>query len=285
VILAQDGKSDEAARALVAAGKVADSLAAEPLMISQFARYSTWNLVCSQTERAVNLGKFNDRELKGLQTLLEAGERTNSLLLAFVGERAGSLSVFTEPRAQTAMLTGQWGTTTSGQRLQTQLAFGMMKATGLFTKDKNFFLDTMSNFVWAAEQPHPLRWTESQALPAPVAPNRFWILSRMLLPALNKATKKDVEHAARIRIAQAALAVERFRLAHANGLPENLQDLVPVFCAAVPLDPFDGAPVRYKRLVAGYVVYSIGADGKDDGGAEYNPKTSSGYDITFKLEK
>jgi hypothetical protein len=40
------------------------------------------------------------------------------------------------------------------------------------------------------------------------------------------------------------------------------------FLPAVPLDPFDGAPLRYKPLVKGYVVYSIGPDGHDDGGKE-----------------
>jgi len=36
----------------------------------------------------------------------------------------------------------------------------------------------------------------------------------------------------------------------------------------MPLDPFDGAPLRYKPLAKGYVVYSIGPDGHDDGGKE-----------------
>jgi hypothetical protein len=160
-----------------------------------------------------------------------------------------------------------------------------MKATGLFTKDKDFFLDTMSNFVWTAEQPHPERWNQTLTLPSPVAPNRFWIFSRMLLPALNKATKRDVEHAAKVRVTQMALAVERFRLTHANALPDTLQELVPEFCASIPIDPFDGAPVKYKKLENGYVIYSIGADGKDDGGAEYDPKNPAGYDLTFKVER
>jgi len=285
VILAQDRKNKEAVRTFVAASKVADSVAEEPLMISQLVYYAAWNVICADIEKALSLGSFNEDELLELQRVVTAGERTNSLALALAGERSGSLAVFTEVRHQTAMISGQWGSTTSGERLKTQLAMGLMKATGVFTKDKDFFLDNMSNFVWAAEQPHPERWKQTQLLPSPLAPSRFWVFSRMLLPALGKATKKDVEHAARIRAAQTALAIERFRMAHTNALPETLSELTTAFCPSVPLDPFDGTALHYKRLQRGYVVYSIGADGKDDGGTEYNSKNPAGYDITFTVEK
>lgn len=285
LILAQDGDSEDAVRAFVAAARTADSLAEEPLMISQLVRYAAWNALFQRLERALNLGNFADPQLAELQQTIASGERSNSLALAFIGERSGSLAVFSESRHQTAMLSGQWDKTTSGERLKSQLAVGLMKATGLYSKDKDFFLDSMSNFVWAAEQPHPERWNQNLALPAPIAPNRFWVFSRMLLPALNKATKRDVEHAAKIRVTQIALAVERFRIAHANALPETLEELVPAFCTAIPHDPFAGAPVRYKKLEKGYVVYSLGADGKDDGGVEYDPKIQAGYDITFTIEK
>jgi hypothetical protein len=34
----------------------------------------------------------------------------------------------------------------------------------------------------------------------------------------------------------------------------------------VPTDPFDGRPLRYRRLADGVVVYSVGDDRADDGG-------------------
>ena len=41
---------------------------------------------------------------------------------------------------------------------------------------------------------------------------------------------------------------------------------MPAFLPALPLDPFDGEPLRYKRMPDGIVIYSVGVDGKDDGG-------------------
>jgi len=51
---------------------------------------------------------------------------------------------------------------------------------------------------------------------------------------------------------------------HERTLPERLEDLVPHYLAALPLDRQDGAPLRYAR--AARSVYSIGEDRLDDGG-------------------
>ena len=41
---------------------------------------------------------------------------------------------------------------------------------------------------------------------------------------------------------------------------------MPEYLAAVPNDPEDGAPLRFKRQPDGVIVYWIGPDGTDDGG-------------------
>ena len=64
--------------------------------------------------------------------------------------------------------------------------------------------------------------------------------------------------------------------------PEQFDDLVPDFIAYVPLDPFDGKPIRLKRADGKIVIYSIGPDEIDDGGAPYDDHTCKG-DITFTL--
>ncbi len=72
---------------------------------------------------------------------------------------------------------------------------------------------------------------------------------------------------AEMRLLQVELALRAWQATH-GGLPESLDDLVPEFLSAVPADPFDTAdsPLRYQRTEETYVLYSVGADGKDDGG-------------------
>jgi hypothetical protein len=66
-----------------------------------------------------------------------------------------------------------------------------------------------------------------------------------------------------------ALAAERYRLAN-NRWPTSLDELCPRFLAEIPLDPYDGKPLRLAARDDGIVIYTIGPDGKDDGGKIIN---------------
>lgn len=62
------------------------------------------------------------------------------------------------------------------------------------------------------------------------------------------------------------LALERHRLAHGR-LPATLEELVPTFLAAPPIDVMDNHPLRYRPTADGAcALYSAGEDGRDDGG-------------------
>jgi hypothetical protein len=72
-----------------------------------------------------------------------------------------------------------------------------------------------------------------------------------------------------------AIALKRFQLKHGK-LPETLGELVPEFSRSVPIDPYDGKPLRYHPNADGtYLLYSIGEDGKDDGGDPTNTASGS----------
>jgi hypothetical protein len=113
---------------------------------------------------------------------------------------------------------------------------------------------------------------------------RGWLhpVTAMFMPAFARAAEVDATIIARLRCARVALAVERFRLKEGR-LPDSLEQLKPAFLEAVPEDPFDGKPLRYKKLGKGYLVYSIGPDGADNGGVE--DKKEGRPDIVFKVER
>jgi hypothetical protein len=67
------------------------------------------------------------------------------------------------------------------------------------------------------------------------------------------------------RVARAAIAVERFRRIH-KGLPTSLEQVRLADGSALPLDPISGNALRLKAEADAYVIYSLGGDGKDDGG-------------------
>lgn len=59
------------------------------------------------------------------------------------------------------------------------------------------------------------------------------------------------------------VALKRFE-ADKGYLPENLQQLVPEYLNTLPIDPFDGNPLRYSKK--DLWVYSVGVNYLDDGG-------------------
>ena len=82
--------------------------------------------------------------------------------------------------------------------------------------------------------------------------------------------------------------IEQFR--NQNGrLPEKLLELRPQFRFKEAEDPFAGNALRYRRTETGYVLYSVGGDGRDDGGlVESERKESSdgkSYDLSFTVER
>lgn len=71
-----------------------------------------------------------------------------------------------------------------------------------------------------------------------------------------------------------AIALKRYQLRY-GAYPPGLAALKPDFATEVPRDPMDGKPLRYRLNSDGtYVLYSVGEDGKDDGG-DSSPTTPS----------
>ncbi|MHC4788789.1 MAG: hypothetical protein ACYS8K_06230, partial [Planctomycetota bacterium] len=95
-------------------------------------------------------------------------------------------------------------------------------------------------------------------------PGRY-SLANMLTPAIALAFREEVGVHVRLRVADAALAVEQWRVRHGEW-PDSLGQLVPEVLEAVPQDPFAEGEIRYVRTPDGALLYSVGPDGRDNGG-------------------
>ena len=62
-----------------------------------------------------------------------------------------------------------------------------------------------------------------------------------------------------------AFALAAYRADHGK-YPAELASLLPKYMAAVPADRFTGKPLKYKLTKSGYLLYSVGRNGNDDGG-------------------
>ncbi len=96
-----------------------------------------------------------------------------------------------------------------------------------------------------------------------ITSRRPGIFSVMLTPSLVAMITSQVRGRALHDVAEVLVAMTRARLA-GTSIAESLP---PETLAALPADPFTAdEPLLAKRSVDGWVVYSVGPDGEDDGG-------------------
>jgi hypothetical protein len=111
--------------------------------------------------------------------------------------------------------------------------------------------------------------------------NRGGLLTWRILPASERIALPMTEADAARQLARLALAATAFKN-KTGQYPAQLEDLVPAYLSQVPTDPFDGKPLRMKRVAEGLLLYSVGPDMKDNGGQVYNAAERTG-DIVFRL--
>jgi type II secretory pathway pseudopilin PulG len=278
ILHAENGKPEKVVDSIESTFGLARSLSREPILVSQLVRIACQALAVSALEHAINRTEFTDEQLVKFSQILVNAEGTSAMSRAFVGERCAGLSIFKTPSSQTLKLIN------GGSSPLGVVGIALYKFAGLADMDAAIYLDIMNDYVEIFKLPSEQRRKAADAADTRFEKtSRIHVLLHIIMPALSRVTTIDVRGIAQLRTARAALAIERYRLA-AGKLPDTLAELVPAYLDAVPKDPFDGKDLRYKKLEPGFVVYSIGEDGSDDGGKEKPQKRTDPpekWDVTF----
>jgi hypothetical protein len=85
------------------------------------------------------------------------------------------------------------------------------------------------------------------------------------VPNFSATFVKETDREADLAVARVGLACRIFK-SRRGRFPENLSELAPDIVKEIPIDPYTGATLIYKKSEEGFIVYSIGSNGKDDGG-------------------
>ena len=78
----------------------------------------------------------------------------------------------------------------------------------------------------------------------------------------------NTQHLAEQRLLLTTVALQSYRVGHGEW-PAALTELVPDYLPALPNDPFSNSSLVYRRTVDGYLLYSLGPNRQDDGGAKF----------------
>jgi hypothetical protein len=289
---AEDGHASQWSEMVSLQLKLASTLNEEPAVISHLARAAIIRLAVKTTERSLASVGPSAEECQKLQAAFRQVGETNLLPQALIGERAILIPVFRLSYAEIKSFSREEEPGSSPRQPQRYSGKPMplLWLTGFFERDLSFYLETMDKSIAMAALPQPQNLAMTNYLEAASwsAHRRACLLSEMLLPSLSRLAVREASTQALSDLAVNALAVERF-CQRQGRLPGSLGKLTPEFLDSVPADPFNGAPLRYRGLSPGYVIYSVGADGHDDGGREPPERKkvtdSASYDITFTVDR
>jgi hypothetical protein len=287
-----DEKPHVSVRSVFSIFGLARSLEKEPALVSHLVRIALQACAVSSLEHVINRVDFTDEQLCELSRAVVDSQSRPALSRALVGERCMTLETLKRRPAELSHLysPGLDARDSPIEANLTALAFALHGFTGLTDRSTIIYLDLMADYIEAAQLPFDERREEFEAIDARC--RELWrkdFVLRHLVDAITLSNKRSLICIAHLRTARAAVATQRYRLAN-DRPPDTLGDLVPDYLDAVPIDPFDGEQLRYKKLEVGFVVYSIGEDQDDDGGKERFPagqKKRRPYecDITFIVER
>jgi len=282
LIRAEEGRPDAAVRSLVSAMRIGRSLKDYPAILPTLLRILCDARAVQALERVMTVSRLGDAQLVRLADVFEQGRADNGLARALAGDRCRGIRAFQDPKFMWADMDGEY---------RWRPWHWVYQAGGLMEQDHVFFLDTSSKWIRAARLPLPERIEALKVLDEQIQRSegkrrRKRLVSGLQSPLFRKVCVQDAWSVGKTRAARTGIAAERFRL-RTGKLPEKLAQLAPEFVSSVPSDPFDGKPLRFKRLDEGYVLYSVGENGEDDGGSneedEHGRQRSD--DVTFTIRR
>ncbi len=293
------GEPGEAVRSIEAAWRLANSVKKEPILISQLVRIASQAITYECLERVLNQVTLTRPQLKRLSQDLKDHSVQTGLKRSLIGERCFGLAIFESPPGQTPLFKSK-----QHKWLQ-RVRIGFRRFTGAHSRDKLFYLETITKTINAFDVPFPKRLKEAESIPERMGGNKGgneppgWLgrllrnfgippkkwqanLSDLLLPSLGNQFGRQARILAKSRLAKTALAIEQFRSDQGH-LPKRLDRLVPDYQTSIPNDPFVGKPIHYRIESNGYRLYSVGPNRQDDQGK--STSSDEPPDIVFAVDK
>ena len=258
--------------------RLADSIRAEPILISHLVRIAIFQITLNAIWEGLMEHRWTDVQLAELDIELQKADFLSDWRLAMRGERAYAAGTIDYLRRHHELK-------------ETLLNFYLLG-------DKESAFDSMRSFSafsynllpkgWACQNQLAIAKAHQQWLLPICAPEnhlaspqiahagqqyvdtlRVWpwnFFVGSLLHRLSDSGQKFAHSQSAVDLARVACALERYRLVQGN-YPDSLDALTPQFIAQIPHDVIGGQPLHYRRTDDGqFVLYSVGWNEKDDGG-------------------
>jgi hypothetical protein len=316
---ARDGRAGAALNDLATAIRMSNHLSAEPTLVAQLVRVACIAIVSARLPEVLEKAPPTAQESRAFYDLLGQVDMIGPWVHGMEGERACGLWAFDYVRR-------------SPKNVVVMFSMSGVAQDSARARRRRFALralDSLARVVWMPflklDETYFIRaWDETMALhKKPYRESRagfvrfektmnddrwprYAIMTRTFFPVFSGAPVARDKAIALIGMMQAALALRAYQVEHGE-YPASLAQLKARGGWAIPDDPFSGKPFIYRPDVAqppsagngrapkGYLIYSVGPDGKDDGGLDRGAaaKRNRGqrgweeltYDLPLRMER
>ena len=276
VLSAHEGGEAELVDICVACIHNARSLGDEPSEMGHLIYVACMETALRVLSHVLGQTTLTPAELQRLQELLEREIDEPRLLWATRGERALLVELFQ------AVHEGRVEGSTGFVKLS-RFTFWLPKwLRGARSLNRANLLRAMNEIVAASRLPTEQQCDEVQRIVD--ARQRSDPEAATVLEVFMTSFKEAARCQAELRNAVLALAAERYR--QEQGFwPGSLDELVRAgHVKRIPVDPYDGKAMRYRRMADGALFYSTGADRVDNGGlVSQSHPLAPGTDLGLQL--
>jgi hypothetical protein len=258
------GEIDPAIQEVANILRCAASLNGEPDAVSIVTQRRLEFHAIELTQWLLNHHQLSDPQLMVLKTCFQPGDDKKRLKEALAGEFCMAVALYGYSPAGVMRVIDPHYTNPLG------FAFNwrFMGLLGRLKTDELHYFDLDREIEQTLSMDCPARLRQIRHIEANVrqaAQRKRLLLPAMVIPGFVRAVERDAQGIARSRLVLCALEVERYRLRQ-HALSVALPDSLSQAKKEISVDPFDGELLRYVKNANGYLVYSIGPDGHDDGG-------------------
>jgi hypothetical protein len=263
---------------MVAQLRLAEGLRGDPLCDGQLCGLGVAFRTCLAMQRLCEIAPLHKQDYSSIEGLLKNLDDTGSLLRAVDGERllVGE-RLFNLPTDELyqQVRTRMFGADDRTPEVLTRLAFRAIVFKPRFIADHAMYLTMMGKLSQMLQSPY-LPKGSSLREDFDNLRKEARILTREYAPMFGFVAEFQYRSRVHVQLTRAGLALLQYRQAH-GAFPPTLDAL------GLPglMDPYNQQPLHYRPEGEGFIVYSVGEDQKDNGGAVRQRRQNTDYDIVW----
>ena len=282
------GNYTEVEADLLAMAQLGETLASEPMFISQMFRILMTDILFSTVEDVMELGDLPPASLRSLVEELDGMYHREAFAHSFQGEATFVLDIYRAVRegetsldeitvsthTDVSSVSGSWGGALESMANMVVSVFegfssslkGSVFGIPAFRIDETRYAETMHSLIAANALPYyraePLIQAIEQNIELTFSRDST---SRSIIAGFVRMGDNQARHEAKLDLIRIACALELYRNEH-NVYPEILESIADTLGGEIPVDPFVGTAYQHSLTDDGFFLYSVGDNLVDDQG-------------------